>query len=172
MKLNKLINVNKVMIKTAFIDSKNNLVGLTKNMVHLNQENILSIEEQKHIITVLKKNKLPKKCVCSAILENQVAFMTDGFPRHFDFDEIELTYDDLVSLENDNCAHLNTFEHSTLKPIIFKSTPLGLSDLNEIFIVLREVTKIQIKTRKHRILNKDNSNTKLSKSGTRKQLHK
>lgn len=169
MKLNKLMNVNKVIIKTAFIDSKDNLVSLTKNIVHLKQENILSIEEQKQIITLIKKNKLPRKCICYAILENQIAFMTNGKPRHFDFNEIELTYDDLNSLETDNCTQLTIFEHNSLKPILFKPTPLGLSDLNEIFIVLREVTKTQIKTRKNLMMAKSRKSVKAC---TRKQHSK
>lgn len=175
MKINTIANVNKIIIKTAYIDSKNNLLRMKKASMNLLKPNLLSIEEQKHIIEVLKKQELPKKYICSGILENQVAFMSHGETREFDFDDIDLTYEDLVSLEQENCTHLNTFEHKTLKLIQFKPTPLFLSDLNEIFIVLREVSKTQIKTRKNRMLSKrksSSSNTNVSKSITRKHLKK
>lgn len=172
MKVNALQNITKIIVKTILVDTKNNIVGITKNRVSLKKANVLSVEEQKSIVSIVKKDKHPKKCICSGILENQVAFLTDGETRQFDFDEIELTYEDLNSLENDNCTHLCTFEHRRLKPINFKPTPLLLSDLNEIVVVLREVTTTQIKTRKNRMMKKGASPNTLTRGATRKHYSK
>lgn len=160
------MDVEQLLVKTAFIDSNKNIISLKKHKINLKNKNVLSVEEQKVLIERVKLNELPKKCICSGILENKIAFMTDGDRREFNFDEVELSYDDLICLENNDCTHLSTFEHKRLKPILFKQTPLLLSDLNEIFVVLREVSNSQIKTRKKHIKHK--LNTKMSKGITRK----
>lgn len=172
MKVNTVHNITKIIVKSILIDSKNNIISITNSHVSLKRPNILSVEEQKSIIAIIKKDKHPIKCICSGILENQVSFITEGESRQFDFDEIELTYEDLISLENDDCTRLSTFEHKRLRPITFKPAPLLLSDINEIVVVLREVTNTQIKTRKNRMMKKGNKTNNLSKGGTRKHYSK
>lgn len=163
--INKIMNVKSVIVKTAFIDTENNLKSIKKRRFHLKTDNIMTIAEQKLLIQKLKEEELPKKYMCAGILENQIAFATYGEMRHFDFDELELSIDDLDSLEEYDCTHLNTFEHKHIKLLRFKPTPLMLSDLNEIFIILREVTNSQIKTRKQRLLHHKKSHA----SATRKR---
>jgi hypothetical protein len=172
--INKVVDVNKIIVKSIYVDSNNNLVSIRKYYVKLENNNILSTNEQKDIIQRLKKNELPNKCVCSGILESQVDFVSNGGIRKFDFDEIELTNDDLNSLENDEqCTKLNTYEHKQLKNIYFKPTPLMLIDLNEIIIILREVTNTQIKTRKNRMkMNEKSQNKNDKKMRARRTTHK
>jgi hypothetical protein len=168
MKINQLTNIKHINVKTAFIDSNSNLIAFKNNKMFLDKPNFISINEQKNIISALKKQNSTKKWICTGILENQVSFLRNGVERHFDFDEVELSYDDLLSLERNECTQLSTFEHKALKPIILKPAPLFLSDLNEIFIIMREVTSTQIKTRKNRMGKKLNTN--FSKNSTRKHM--
>lgn len=174
--INKVVDVNKIIVKSIYIDAANNLVSIRKHYINLNNSNVLSINEQKEIIQSLKKNEMPKKCICSGILESQVDFISHGGLRKFNFDEIELSMDDLVSLENEEeCTRLNTYEHKQLKNIYFKPTPLMLIDLNEIVVLLREVTNTQIKTRKNRMTKDKTSNTqnlKGNKENTNKKNRK
>jgi hypothetical protein len=156
--INKITNINYVIVKVGIIDTKNNLLKITQQRIKLNKHNILSLEEQLSLIKNIKKRELPKKYICSCILENNISFLNDNI-KNFEFDDIELDIHDIESIENNDITHINTYEHKQLKPIIFKPMPLMLSDLNEVFIMMREISKTQLKTKKRKILLNKVSNT-------------
>lgn len=161
--MNKYLDVSSIVVRTAFIDSKNRLTNFKKQRFNLSTVNVLSVNEQKTLIQAVKKTALPKKYMCTGILESQVVFMNKAQHDEFDFYKVELNDDELAALEDEKSTRLNTFEHNNINNIRFRPTPLLISDLNEIVIVLREVSKAQIKTRRKRLSDK--------KSTTRKAHH-
>jgi len=156
----KLYNVSSLKVKVCFIRN-DTVVKVEQYRMSLKQLNVLSVEEQLEFIRRLK-SKESKKYVCFGILENQVA---ESLPLYLEtgFDSIDLTISDCESLENDIPSYITTHEHKHIQPIFFTKTPLLLNDLGEIVILLREISKKQIKTRKAKL-------KRLFKSQTRKYI--
>lgn len=161
-KINSIKEIEHIIVKVAYINVKNELTKLGKHTIKLCKKGVLSIQEQASLLKKIKDKCLPKKYICFCVLENKIS---TEFLNVFDFDTIDMSLDELELFErNDKGASLiSSFEHKQLKPIYFSAGPLLLSDLNEIVVVLREVSNNQIRTRKKSLLSKVHNSTRRHK---------
>lgn len=153
-KMNTIKEIDSIIVKVIYINSKNELSKIGKHIIKLAKKGILSTHEQASLLKQLKERSLPKKYICSCVLENQIS---SSCFDDFDFDKVELSLNELERFERNDkeASFVSSYEHQQLKSIVFKPSPLLLSDLNEIVVILREVSSHQIKTRKKRMVGKN-----------------